>query len=140
VVLTGCTSTGNELEAWIYNRLTNENKVYRVGDSLDIGGVKGKLLNIAPTGIVLEMDSKECSLKLGKNLRDLKELPARTALRSPEKEPETDQDPSQTQDPPVQPESQSGEDGKPEKVGVKTSLEQSNVADDQDKLREHSGS
>ncbi len=74
VVLSGFTSTGDEPEAWLYNRLTNESKLFHPGDDLDIGGVKGKLASVSASGIVLVIDDKEWSLKLGKNLRDMKRL------------------------------------------------------------------
>ena len=122
VVLTGCTKAGEDLEAWIYNRLTDENKVFRVGDELNIAGVKGRLLNISPSGIVLDMETKQCSLKLGKSFRDFKELEVKTATDKPAQGPESHsggngpESPKPNSDPAV-PEILG--DGKPEKIGAK---------------------
>ncbi len=91
VRLTGCPQSEDEPEAWIFNRLTNERKVLFAGDEFDIAGVKGKIVSVAPTGIVIAKDNKEWSLKLGKTLKDLKEIasaiPAVTKPSEPVSEP-----------------------------------------------------
>ena len=73
--LTACTQSSDEPEAWIFNRIKYVNTVLRAGDEFDIAGVKGKLVSVGSSGIVIERDSKEWTLKLGKTLKDLKEIP-----------------------------------------------------------------
>jgi hypothetical protein len=74
VVFSGCTQSGDEPEAWIYDRLTNENRFLRAGDEFAMAGLKGRIVSVAASNIVIEMDDKQWSLKLGKNLRELKEI------------------------------------------------------------------
>jgi hypothetical protein len=82
VVLSGLPHIGNGPEAWLYNRLTHENRVLREGDEFEIVGVKGKIVSVSRTGIVFEMDNKQWSLKLGKMLREMKEVAKPGAVAS----------------------------------------------------------
>src|SRR5262245_4702772 len=68
VVYTACVQSGDEPEAWIYDRLNNENKFVRAGDDLAIAGLKAKIISVTASNMVIQMDDKEWSLKLGKNL------------------------------------------------------------------------
>jgi hypothetical protein len=121
VVYSGCTQSGREPEGWIYDRLNNVNTFVRAGDDLAIAGLKAKVVSVAASNIVLHMDDKEWTLKLGKNLRELKES-GRPVAKSdnseasppiePEKVPQTSPpDPSVTE-----PEKTSDE--KADKIGM----------------------
>ncbi len=68
---TGFTQSGDGPEAWLYNRLTNESRIVRPGDSFNFGGVKARLTNVGPSVITIESDSKTWNLRLGKSLRDM---------------------------------------------------------------------
>lgn len=124
VVLSGLPHAGEEPEAWLYNRLTRENRVLREGDDFEIAGVKGKVVSVARAEIVFEMNKKQWSLKLGKVLREMKELAttvsASTETNSEEKPAEKAKDEpvsDSSGDTPKAAESPS--DDKPAKVGEK---------------------
>jgi hypothetical protein len=68
---TGFTQSGDGPEAWLYNRLTNESRVVRPGDSFDFGGIKATVTHVVPSEITIESDSKTWNLRLGKSLRDM---------------------------------------------------------------------
>src|SRR5262249_14491474 len=71
VYLPGPPRAENGSTAWLNNRLTNENKLLRAGDELDIAGVKGTVTSVSRSGITVEMNNKRWSLDLGKNLQEL---------------------------------------------------------------------
>jgi hypothetical protein len=74
VVYSGFTLTGDVPEAWIYDRLNNRNRFLKAGDNIDVADLNAKIVSIAASKIVLEMNDKQWSLKLGKNLREMTEL------------------------------------------------------------------
>jgi hypothetical protein len=128
VVLSGLPHIGNGPEAWLYNRLTHENRVLREGDEFEIAGVKGKVVTVARTGIVFEMDNKQWSLKLGKMLREMKEVANPGAVAT---EPVPDEKPTEktTEKPPpdsaegAPKDTENSQDAKPAKVGEKIQSE-----------------
>jgi hypothetical protein len=86
VVFSGCVQAGEEPEAWLYDRLNNKNEFLRAGDDLAIAGIKAKIVSVAASSMILHMDDKEWSLKLGKNLRELKET-GRPVAKTEKSEP-----------------------------------------------------
>jgi hypothetical protein len=143
VVYTACIQTGDEPEAWIYDRLNNENKFLRAGDDLEVAGLKAKIVSVAASNMVLQMDDKEWSLKLGKNLRELKEIGRSVAktessdgnqLNEPEKVPQTAPSDSSSD------EQTKTSDVKPDNISVTIPVKKEVVAPEQEATKADSGS
>jgi hypothetical protein len=116
VVYSGYTLSGDAPEAWIYDRLNNQNRFLKTGDSLDVAGLKAKIVSIAASKIVLEMNDKQFSLKLGKNLREMTDLGGSVA-QSNESSPDKSADSEKAQE--VVP-AESSSDDRPETSAEKT--------------------
>jgi hypothetical protein len=143
VVYTACVQSGDEPEAWIYDRLNNENKFVRAGDDLAIAGLKAKIISVTASNMVIQMDDKEWSLKLGKNLRELKEIGrsvAKTegsdgsAPAEPEKVPQTSPPDSSSN------EQSKTADEKPDNIGVTIPVRKEFVAPEQEVTKADGGS
>ena len=75
VYLTGATDAGDQPLAWLSDRRTDTRVSVRPGEQLDVAGIKGTVTSVTRTGIILELDDRRWSLKLGKNLREMHNLP-----------------------------------------------------------------
>lgn len=81
--LTACIDQGEGPTAWLHNRLTDERWQLHPSDALDGTGVKGKLLAVEPSHIVLEIDGQRWILDIGKSLSDKRAVgPAQAASRA----------------------------------------------------------
>ncbi|MGH7127312.1 MAG: Ig domain-containing protein, partial [Planctomycetaceae bacterium] len=58
-------------EAWLYDRLHDEEYVVEEGQSLDVAGIKGIVRSIGRDFLLLERDRETYRLNLGENLRSL---------------------------------------------------------------------
>lgn len=47
-----------------------------MGEELDIAGLKGRVASVTHSGILLEIDDKVWSLRLGRNLREMRQVRA----------------------------------------------------------------
>ena len=63
-------------EAWLYDRAENARQIVHVNDAFDVAGVKGRVLAIEPSSILLEVGGRKWHLDYGRNLRQLRGLNA----------------------------------------------------------------
>jgi hypothetical protein len=68
--LTGIVQAGAELQAWVKVLTTNENLRLTAGDELKVGALAGKVVEVRPRQMVIEVDGKRLVINLGKSLRD----------------------------------------------------------------------
>ena len=79
IYLTGTTTVGDQQLAWLYDKRTDGKLPIEVGEELDIAGLQGRVASVTYSGILLEIDDKVWSLKLGRNLREMREVTASEA-------------------------------------------------------------
>ncbi len=72
--LTGVTSTGDRLQAWILVKTTGDHHELHEGDTFDIDGTKCKVLRIGPRYAEIEIDGKRFRVSLGQNLSEAEDL------------------------------------------------------------------
>lgn len=69
-VLTGIVSVGDELQAWVNVRTSNQNLRLLAGDEFEVGQLAGKVVEIQLRNMVIEIDGKRQRLTVGDSLRD----------------------------------------------------------------------
>jgi hypothetical protein len=74
IYLTGATDLGDQPQAWLSDRRTDRCVSIRPGEQLHVAGIKGKVTSVTRTGIILQVDDRLWSLRLGKNLREMQDL------------------------------------------------------------------
>lgn len=75
VYLVASLSSGETADAWLYDRTTNERTVLTQGSDFKVAGISGKVLAIAETYVVLEIEGESFRLQLGEHLRQLRKVP-----------------------------------------------------------------
>ncbi len=72
--LTGVTSRGNRLQAWILVKTTGDRHELYEGDTFDVGETKCKVLRIEQRNAEIEIAGKRYRVSLGQNLSEGKDL------------------------------------------------------------------
>jgi hypothetical protein len=62
-VLTGLVHGRNDWTAWMHVRTKNQTLKLRVGDQFEIGSLKGKVIEVTPRFVELEIDDRRFTLK-----------------------------------------------------------------------------
>jgi hypothetical protein len=62
--------------AWLRNRWDNTTIEVETGSSFQVADVSARVVEITPDALVLERDNSRWSLRLGQNLREMRQLPA----------------------------------------------------------------
>jgi len=83
--LTAAVSVDERRQAWLFDRSTNEKIILQEGSLLNYGGINGLVLAIGRDSITLQTDIATYRLDLGKNLRQLQELPNSRTIAVPTK-------------------------------------------------------
>jgi hypothetical protein len=73
----------DQRQAWLYDRLNNENVVIDAGQAFSVAGVEGVVQSIGDDFVVLNSGSTRWRLRLGKNLRSMERLPATEGDETP---------------------------------------------------------
>jgi len=66
----------DQRQAWLYDRLNNENVVIDSGRPFSAGGIDGVVQAIGDDFILLDYGDSRWRLRLGKNLRSMERVPA----------------------------------------------------------------
>ncbi len=90
VYLVGCVAVGSECEAWVYDRLNNRLHRLRAGDTLEVAGVKGRVVHVADGEMVYENEGTRYRLLLGQNFTQVQPVQSARA-GSPEVEDRSQQ-------------------------------------------------
>jgi hypothetical protein len=69
-VLTALVQGRDEWTAWMHVRTRDQTLKLRVGDSFEIGSLKGKVVEVTPRFVMLEIDGKQFELRPSGNLSD----------------------------------------------------------------------
>ncbi len=69
-VLTGLTHGRDDWTAWMHVRTKGRTLKLRVGDGFEIGSLKGKVIEVTPKFVVLEIDGRRFMLKPNGNLKE----------------------------------------------------------------------
>ena len=65
----------DQRQAWLYDRLNNENVIIDAGQAFSVAGIDGVVRTIGNDFILLDSGSTRWRLRLGKNLRSLERVP-----------------------------------------------------------------
>ncbi|MEX2169418.1 MAG: hypothetical protein WD851_08905 [Pirellulales bacterium] len=68
--LTGIVGIGEEFQAWVNVRTTNKNLRLIAGDELKVGALAARVVEVRSNRLVIEIDDKRQTIKVGKTLRD----------------------------------------------------------------------
>jgi hypothetical protein len=80
VYLTGTVVVGDQPEALLFDRSTGESLVLHLGDAVNVGEVRGQLIDIGRDDMVLEAAGRWYTVALGDNLGRRRPLPPAEAL------------------------------------------------------------
>lgn len=71
VYLVASLTSGEELDAWLYDRSSNKRTILREGSNFEVAGVSGKVLKISGDYVRVEINGETWRLELGKSLRQM---------------------------------------------------------------------
>lgn len=80
VYLTGTVIAGRRPEALLYDRAAGESIVLHLGDALAVGDVRGELVDVSLSEVVLDVGGQWCTVALGDHLGQRRPLSAEDAL------------------------------------------------------------